>query len=175
MKKILFAVLMAGITVASTVAQAELKPTDDWSTILKQGHMIYIAQPKGASVFGTAGLFNACVEGNQFRSLEKQNICVHAIEQSGGQEGSGSATCVSSILEYVYMPMVETTSVCEKSVYTGKGQEDGGSDTTCVQWNTQSAQLTNKVALSVSKLTWSKEGFSTKFLFKKDLVVSNCK
>lgn len=173
----MFIILLA--QVVSMAAFAAPKATDDWSTIRAYLGSVYIAQPQNANRFGMDGYFNACVEGNQFRSLVPQVVCHKLVDDNngGGAEGVGSTqTCVDKSLEYIYAPMNIETKVCTKWSYIHKGQEDGGDENTCLEEKTSVTTLSEKLVFSVSQIIPGSQGSSSsKFLFKKDLLVPACK
>lgn len=91
---------------------------DDWKTIRKNREVLVI-QPAFAEAFGPKGLFNACLSGDEFRSINPVKTCVAYSEiasddQNRSLSGYKKYNCTKYQTEHVSVPRTYTADRCVK-------------------------------------------------------------
>lgn len=89
---------------------------DDWKTIRKDRDVL-IVQPAFAERFGKNGLFNACVSGNEIRSINPVKNCVAYTQvendnQNQNLSGYKNYNCTQYKEEYVGLNRQHTEERC---------------------------------------------------------------
>lgn len=178
MKNLVLVAVLGMVAMGSAFAKPNPEVNDSWDSIRAFLGNVDIDQGFGASKFGMAGFFNACVEGDHLRSLNKEKICTEtALDYStGGAEGIGpQAVCLNSVVEYVTLPLAQTEKECTEWQHVNRGQEDGGGYSICVNEVVKPVVLPTTPEFKVYRVISGAQGStSAKFLFKKAYAIPAC-
>lgn len=201
MKKSFATILALGLMTASSAFAGERcwlncpmpNASSTWETI-RADKRLTVQQSAGAETFGFNGFFDACVDGDQFRSLTARKVCVasHWVRTGGGggQEGPGGEevqVCDQYANQFATLPIHSTEQVCEKYHYShtgGGGQEGPGDQTiaTCVRYGTVEINLSTTPLFSVATHMHTGGGQESgggedvyNVIFKKSFAIPACK
>jgi hypothetical protein len=159
---------------------------DSWETIRKSESLAGIAQGPFAQMFGSEGYFNACLDGDTFRSIKPQEICV---ETNMGAEGSAT-DCTKFETRHAAVARTQTEQRCVKKEWVNDGGGEGGSGQyeRCVESVPVTYRLPTKMNFVVYGYYWmtgiqpgvsqgegGSNNLGTKVLFNKEFQVPNCK
>jgi hypothetical protein len=175
--------LLSGLLL-STAALATPNQNSSWDAI-RADRSLTISQGNLAYTFGAAGFFNACVDGNVFRSLKAMPMCTawKWIHTGGGQESGGDneRVCTAYTNQYVELARQQQTTICTKYQGGNGGQESEGMNQ-CIKSTTTTVTL--PVTMNFGVYTYSNSGWhgqesgdvgdGSVLLFAKDFTVPNC-
>lgn len=179
-------VACVGLLASLNVMAASL-PTasDSWAEMRQMASEsnsnIQIVQPAYAQAFGVDGFFNACVDGNNLRSIQPQQVCMAghtAHVDSGGGFGEGLYVCDQYKAQDVVLPIQQQVQECAQyatsSVDSGGGFGEG--IRTCVKYNTVTVTLSTSPIFTVENAIHSGSGPADILmpLFKKAYVIPAC-
>lgn len=114
-----FAVSLLGLLVSTATFAAT-----DWNSVRANPKVASISQSAYAQTFGSDGFFNACLEGNNFRTIQPLSYCAETRTENLGQESGGSVdTCIRPATRHVTLSRTQVETHCTR--YVSGGQESG--------------------------------------------------
>jgi hypothetical protein len=160
--------------------------SDSWEIIRGNESVQGITQGPLAEAFGPNGYFNACIDGDNFRTVQPQEVCTLF---QGSLNGEGfPQVCAKTENRDNSVPRTQTEQRCLKREWV---TENGGEGTAnryerCVETASMSYKLPTKMNFVVHAYYWI-DGFTgggeaqgsnnlgSKVLFNKEFQVPNCK
>lgn len=164
MKKMMLVALAALISSNAFALSAK----DSWNTILNAN--VSVSGPQFAGAFGLPnGIFNACVDGNTFKSIAPVKTCTAWKEEKrghGGEEGEYTEwTCLSYANVDVAISRNAVEQVCVQ-------YDNGEAYTGCVKWESVNVTYPLSYNLAVHN-TAGGEDYQA-YLFSKDYTIPAC-
>jgi hypothetical protein len=121
-----------------------------------------------APLFGSDGIFNTCVDGDNFRSIKPVKVCVDFVQIPGRNGGDSyeppTTVCKKWELQHVTLPRTTTGEVCVK---WETNEIDG---LVCKKKEVRTITTPTTQNLSV----WYMYSEATVYLFSKDYTVPAC-
>jgi hypothetical protein len=172
MKKLLivFSFAFALITNAQAKTAKGYSKKDDWSAI-RVSRDVQVVQPQFAKAFGPSGLFNVCIDGDEFKSIHPVNFCTaHKVLKKSTlnteEDNPAILGCIQKEAEDVAVSRRVTRPVC-----LNRTEADEVNESECTEWSEQTFIYPSEYNLDV---VYVQSQEAQNVLFKKQLVIPNC-
>ncbi|MBC7740751.1 MAG: hypothetical protein H7061_01040 [Bdellovibrionaceae bacterium] len=141
---------------------------DSWAKI-NASYEVSVVQPQFAGSFGQGGLFNACVAGSNFRSVNPVKVCSdwRVIHSGNGEAATTEGVCYKWEQQYAEVAMTSVQKTCTK------WSDSSGEGGTLMCLREGNVTVTYPTTFDFTVISMRGEMYGSP-LFKKSYTVPNC-